>query len=91
MRLEDKPKNTELVIQHYNKAFEKILDIFQVREPDAACKNLAESTDNVTSMVLWLYSIEPPLYFHFNDACRTRNFALIHFLGPFAMAMDLIS
>lgn len=26
--LEEKPKNTELVIQHYDKAFEKLLDIF---------------------------------------------------------------
>lgn len=34
MRLEDKPKNTDLVIQHYNKAFEDILEIFQVDEPD---------------------------------------------------------
>ena len=38
-------------------------------------------------LVLWLYSIEPPLYFHFNQACRRRDSKLIPLLGPFANAL----
>lgn len=90
MRLEDKPKNTDLVIQHYNKAFEKILEIFQVGEPDEACKNLTDSTDNVTSMVLWLYSIEPAFYADMNQACCAMDLDLLEYFGPFARALHMI-
>ena len=37
-------------------------------------------------LILWLYSIEPPLYFHFNNACRLRDWKLLPLLGPFAAA-----
>ena len=38
-------------------------------------------------LVLWLYSVEPPLYFHLNDACRSMDHPLIPMLGPFARAI----
>jgi len=38
-------------------------------------------------IVLWLYSIEPPLYYFFNEACRLRNKAVVSLLGPFAAAV----
>ena len=41
-------------------------------------------------IVLWLYSIEPPLYYFFNEACRLRNKAVIPLLGPFAAAVAAI-
>ena len=41
-------------------------------------------------LILWLYSVEPPLYFHFNTACRERNNALLPLLGPFAKATGVI-
>ena len=41
-------------------------------------------------LVLWLYSIEPPLYFHFNTACRHRDYTLLPLLGPFAYATGII-
>ena len=41
-------------------------------------------------LVLWLYSIEPPLYFHFNTACRHRDYTLLPLLGPFAFAIGVI-
>ena len=41
-------------------------------------------------LILWLYSVEPPLYFHFNTACRDRNNALLPLLGPFAKATGVI-
>ena len=41
-------------------------------------------------LILWLYSVEPPLYFHFNTACRERNNKLLPLLGPFAKATGVI-
>ena len=41
-------------------------------------------------IVLWLYSIEPPLYYFFNEACRLRNKAVVSLLGPFAAAVGII-
>ena len=41
-------------------------------------------------LILWLYSVEPPLYFHFNTACRERNNKLLPLLGPFAKASGMI-
>ena len=43
-------------------------------------------TSKACFLVLFLYSIEPPLYFYLNDACRTKNKALLPMLGPFAYA-----
>ena len=40
--------------------------------------------------MLWLYSIEPPLYYFFNEACRLRNKAVVSLLGPFAAAVGAI-
>lgn len=90
MTLEDKPKNTELVIKFYNEAFETIFDIFQVNEPDVPCKSLSDSTDNVTSMILWLYSIEPAFYAELNQACCTMDLELLEYFGPFARALHTI-
>ena len=44
-------------------------------------------TSKACFLVLFLYSIEPPLYFYLNDACRTKNKALLPMLGPFACAV----
>ena len=37
--------------------------------------------------MLWMYSLEPPLYFMLNKACRNRTKALLPILGPFALAI----
>ena len=41
----------------------------------------------IVFLVLYLYSIEPPLYFALNDACRKRDKILLPMLGPFAYAL----
>ena len=41
-------------------------------------------------IVLWMYSIEPPLYFFLNEACRLRNQNVVPLLGPFAAAVAII-
>ena len=41
-------------------------------------------------LVLWLYSVEPPLYFHFNTAARHRDNKFLKLLGPFAKATGVI-
>ena len=52
--------------------------------------NLFCPTSKAVFLILWLYSVEPPLYFHFNTACRDRNNALLPLLGPFAKATGVI-
>ena len=47
-------------------------------------------TSKAVFLILWLYSVEPPLYFHFNTACRDRNNKLLPLLGPFAKATGVI-
>ena len=44
----------------------------------------------VSFLILWLYSLEPPLYFFFNKACRDRDYKLLPLLGPFANALGCI-
>ena len=52
--------------------------------------NLWNPKSKACFIVLWLYSIEPPLYFFFNEACRLRNKAVVPLLGPFASAVGMI-
>ena len=49
--------------------------------------DLWHPTSKACFLVLFLYSIEPPFYFHLNDACRTKNKTLLPMLGPFAYAI----
>ena len=52
--------------------------------------SLRDPTSKACFLVLFLYSIEPPFYFHLNDACRTKNKALLPMLGPFAYAIHQV-
>ena len=52
--------------------------------------NLYNPKSKACFIVLWLYSIEPPLYFFLNDACRLRNQSVVPLLGPFAAAIAII-
>lgn len=38
-------------------------------------------------LILWFNSIEPPFYFHLNEASRKKDQQLLPFLGPFACAL----
>jgi len=49
--------------------------------------NLFSPTSRASFLVLWLYSLEPPFYFHLNQACRSLDQTLLQFLGPFARAL----
>ena len=41
-------------------------------------------------IILWMYTIEPPLYFFLNQACRLRDYKVVRLLGPFAAAIGAI-
>jgi len=90
MRLEDNPKNTDLIISDYKKVFEKIADLFQVKQGSEPCKNLTDSSDNVTSMILWLHSIEPSFYADLNQACCGMDEDMLEYFGPLARALHTI-
>ena len=44
--------------------------------------DLADPNSKAVFVVLWLNSIEPPFYFHLNNACRTRDATLLPMLTP---------
>ena len=49
--------------------------------------NLFNSKSKASFLLLHIYSMEPPFYFHLNTACRNKDFNLITMLGPFADAL----
>ena len=51
---------------------------------------LCEPKSKACFIVLWLYSIEPPLYYFVNEACRLRNKTVVPLLGPFVAAVAII-
>ena len=69
----------------------KFIAQWRQQEPDFKSEyNLWCPTSKAVFLILWLYSVEPPLYFHFNTACRERNNKLLPLLGPFAKATGVI-
>jgi len=46
--------------------------------------NLYNPSSKATFLTLFLYSVEPPFYFHLNQACRSLDVSLVTMLGPFA-------
>ena len=52
--------------------------------------NLVNPKSKGCFIVLWLYSIEPPLYYFVNEACRLRDKTVVPLLGPFLAAIAII-
>ena len=86
------------VKQTYNNTFDIILLLISLPDLD---KKFEYKIDDVTDpeyvlinpnsktcfLMLWLFTIEPPLYFFFNEACRKQDKKVIRELGPFAPAL----
>lgn len=51
---------------------------------------LLNPSSKATFFILWLYQIEPPFYFHLNEASRRQDRTLLPMLGPFARAIHHI-
>ena len=49
--------------------------------------NLCNSSSKASFLLLHIYSMEPPFYFHLNTACRNKDADLLPMLGPFADAL----
>ena len=44
----------------------------------------------IVQTLLWIYTIEPPIYADLNSACREMNLDLLDDLGPYAIALFYI-
>ena len=56
------------------------MDEYCLRNPESkACYSL-----------VWMYSLEPPLYYMLNKAMRSKNKAYLQMLGPFAQAISAV-
>ena len=42
------------------------------------------------SILMYLYTIEPPFYAELSNACRTQDESKLNWLGPFAQAITTI-
>ena len=86
------------VKQTYDNAFDIILLLISFPDLD---KKFEDKYDGVTDpefdltnpnskacfLLLWLFTIEPPLYLFLNEACRKQDKKVIRELGPFACAL----
>ena len=85
-----------VVQETYRRVFETIQrlinfpDLDKKFDRDGEEYGLCKPESKACFIVLWLYSIEPPLYYFFNEACRLRNKAVVSLLGPFAAAVGII-
>jgi len=83
------------IVATYDRVFQQLQTLVNFTDVDkkfTSCWDNTEydlwcPTSKACFLVLFLYSIEPPLYFFLNDACRKRNKALLPMLGPFANAL----
>ena len=82
------------VIKTYQRVFETILALVAFTDPDQKFKTWSEDEYDLFQpdskacySVVWMYSLEPPLYWLLNRAMRTENMAYLQMLGPFAQAI----
>lgn len=90
----------QMTMKTYSGVFKTIEEIVQFEDMDkrfsaafpdnsdySSDYNLLNPRSKATFLILWLYSVEPPLYFHLNHACRSMDFTLLPMIGPFAKAL----
>ena len=53
-------------------------------------KILSDSTNSITKLILYLYSMESFIYTHLNRACRNKDYKAIQFYGAFSAALSFI-
>ena len=53
-------------------------------------KILSDSTNSITKLILYLYSMESFIYTHLNRACRNKDYKAIEFYGAFSAALSFI-
>jgi len=51
---------------------------------DAGIQNgILNPNSKITGLILWLYTIEPPLYYYVNETCRKMDMKALKNLGPY--------
>ena len=86
---------------HVQETYRRVFELIQrlINFPDLDKKlgfytgdeyDLCNPKSKACFIVLWLYSIEPPLYYFVNEACRLRDKTVVPLLGPFLAAIAII-
>ena len=86
------------MIKTYQRVFETILALVAFTDPDQKFNDgetgdeydLWKPDSKACYSVVWMYSLEPPLYWLLNRAMRTKNMAYLQMLGPFAQAINFV-
>ena len=78
-------------------AFDTIIDLIDIpdiQKPFEFSRDpiygLMNPLSKATFLLLLFYSIEPPLYFFLNTACRQKDAEKLPMLGPFAAALYMV-
>ena len=87
------PLQQKATMTAYQNALDKVVHLIQIPDHDKPFKSyddpiygLRNPHSKAVYLLLWLYSIEPPLYFALNKACRQKDQTKLSMLGPFAAA-----
>ena len=82
----------------YKQAFQRIQTTANIPDVDRPFTDsthdpiygLWNPISRATCIVLLLYSMEPPIYFYLNEACRNKDQTKLQILGPFALALYIV-
>lgn len=84
------------IVATYRRVFDTILALIAFPDLDkpfdtyGSVYGLSTPSSKACFSMLWMYSLEPPLYHMLNKACRNRSKALLNTLGPFAFAISRV-
>ena len=51
--------------------------------------DLTNPQSKAVFVILWLYSVEPPIYYHLNSACRRMDATMLPHLGALARGLSI--
>ena len=92
-------KNATLpsVMSTYRRVFDTILTLVAFSDPDKKFNmsyrdeyDLCNPESKACYSMVWMYSLEPPLYYMLNKAMRSKDKAYLQMLGPFAQAISWV-
>ena len=91
------PFQQNAALTSFKKALDKVVHLIQIPDHDKPFEDnedpiygLRNACSKVVYLVLWVYSIEPPLYFFLNQACRQKDRSRLRMLGPLAAALGWV-
>ena len=87
------PFQQKAALTSFKKALDTIVALIQIPDHDKPFDyhdpiyGLHNPCSKAVYFILWVYSMEPPIYFWLNQACRQKDTSKLRMLGPLAAAL----